>query len=202
MRRRVRDEEAVSPVIATVLLLAITVLLTSMVFIMFQGALSVTEKTPPQASTSVKGLENGFHVVRLSSLDQALDPASVRFTLYNASSGLEDQGYLTDNDVYGVVGAPVSFHDRDAGYSVTQGDYLGFPLKTSAQARAAGGFSCSTNKAACCCLMSSFRDCLLIIHRCRTSPPVRTWPACVACALRNRRRCAPSRCFSRPLGVQ
>ena len=37
---------------------------------------------------------------------------------------MEDQGYLTDNDVYGVVGAPVSFHDRDAGYSVTQGDYL------------------------------------------------------------------------------
>ena len=124
MRRRVSDEEAVSPVIATVLLLAITVLLTSMVFIMFQGALSVTEKTPPQASTSVKGLENGFHVVRLSSLDQALDPASVRFTLYNASSGLEDQGYLTDNNVYGVVGAPVSCHDRDAGYSLTQGDYL------------------------------------------------------------------------------
>ena len=26
--------------------------------------------------------------------------------------------------MYGVVGAPVSFHDRDAGYSVTQGDYL------------------------------------------------------------------------------
>ena len=48
----------------------------------------------------------------------------MRFTLYNASSGLEEQGYLVDNDVYGVVGAPVSFHDRDAGYSVTQGDYL------------------------------------------------------------------------------
>ena len=124
MRRRVVDEEAVSPVIATVLLLAITVLLTSMVFIMFQGALSTTEKSPPQASTSVKGLENGFHVVRLSSLDQALDPAAVRYTLYNSSSGTVEQGYLVDNDVYGVVGAPVSFHDRDAGYSVTQGDYL------------------------------------------------------------------------------
>ncbi len=124
MRRRVVDDEAVSPVIATVLLLAITVLLTSMVFIMFQGALSTTEKSPPQASTSVKGLENGFHVVRLSSLDQALDPAAVRYTLYNASSGTQEQGYLVDNDVYGVVGAPVSFHDRDAGYSVTQGDYL------------------------------------------------------------------------------
>lgn len=124
MRRRVSDEEAVSPVIATVLLLAITVLLTSMVFIMFQGALSTTEKSPPQASTSVKGLENGFHVVRLSSLDQALDPAAVRYTLYNSSSGTVEQGYLVDNDVYGVVGAPVSFHDRDAGYSVTQGDYL------------------------------------------------------------------------------
>jgi hypothetical protein len=26
--------------------------------------------------------------------------------------------------VYGVIGSNISFHDRDAGYSVTQGDYF------------------------------------------------------------------------------
>ena len=38
------DDEAVSPVIATVLLLAITVMLSSMVFVMMQGAINSVEK--------------------------------------------------------------------------------------------------------------------------------------------------------------
>ena len=39
-----RDDEAVSPVIATVLLLAITVLLTSMVFVMMSTTLDNVER--------------------------------------------------------------------------------------------------------------------------------------------------------------
>ena len=38
------DDEAVSPVIATVLLLAITVMLSSMVFVLIQGSLTTVEK--------------------------------------------------------------------------------------------------------------------------------------------------------------
>ena len=51
-----RNDEAVSPVIATVLLLAITVLLSSMVFVLMQGALTTVEKSPPQATVSVRAL--------------------------------------------------------------------------------------------------------------------------------------------------
>ena len=49
MRREVMldDDRAVSPVIATVLLLAITVMLSSMVFVMMQGALTTVEKSEP-----------------------------------------------------------------------------------------------------------------------------------------------------------
>ena len=36
----------------------------------------------------------------------------------------EFSGFVDDPEVYGVVGSNVSFHDRDAGYSVTQGDYF------------------------------------------------------------------------------
>ena len=32
-------------------------------------------------------------------------------------------GFTDDADVYGTVGANISFHDRDAGWSVTKGDY-------------------------------------------------------------------------------
>ena len=54
--RRAENNEAVSPVIATVLLLAITVMLSSMVFVLMQGALTTTEKSAPQATVSVRGL--------------------------------------------------------------------------------------------------------------------------------------------------
>ena len=81
-----RDGEAVSPVIATVLLLAITVMLSSMVFVLMQGALTTVEKAPPQATVSVRALDNGFHVVRITSLDQSIDPARLKFDLQPSAS--------------------------------------------------------------------------------------------------------------------
>ena len=127
MARALRqDDEAVSPVIATVLLLAITVMLSSMVFVMMQGALTTTEKSPPLAQVSVRGLDNGFHVVKISSLDQSIDPAKLKYDIYpdSGQGGNPVSGHVADSGVYGVVGANVSFHDRDAGYSVTKGDYF------------------------------------------------------------------------------
>ena len=123
---RLSDDEAVSPVIATVLLLAITVMLSSMVFVMMQGAINSVEKAEAEVSVSVKGLSNGFHVVRITGLDQALDPARLEYQIYNENdlNSKEFSGFVDDPEVYGVVGSNVSFHDRDAGYSVTQGDYF------------------------------------------------------------------------------
>ena len=111
--------------IATVLLLAITVML-SMVFVLMQGALTTVEKSAPQATVSVRALDNGFHVVRITSLDQSIDPARLQFDLLPADTtqDLPIRGQVADADVYGVVGTNISFHDRDAGYSVTQGDYF------------------------------------------------------------------------------
>ena len=121
-----RDEDAVSPVIATVLLLAITVMLSSMVFVLMQGALTTVEKSAPQATVSVRALDNGFHVVRITSLDQSIDPGRLQFDLLpaNTTEYLPIRGQVSDADVYGVIGTNISFHDRDAGYSVTQGDYF------------------------------------------------------------------------------
>lgn len=126
------DDEAVSPVIATVLLLAITVMLSSMVFVLIQGSLTTVEKAPPQATVSVRALDNGFHVIRITSLDQSIDPARLQFDLLpgNLSADNPIRGHVNDADVYGVIGANVSFHDRDAGYSVTQGDYFVIDSRT------------------------------------------------------------------------
>ena len=121
-----RDDEAVSPVIATVLLLAITVLLSSMVFIMMASTFDSVEKDEPKASFTVRGLSNGYHVITISSLDQSLDPAKVKWSIVNISGTklIEESGFVDDSDVYGTVGENVSFHDRDAGWSVSKGDYF------------------------------------------------------------------------------
>ncbi len=121
-----RDNDAVSPVIATVLLLAITVLLSSMVFVMMSSTLDTVEKADPKGNLSVRALSNGYHVVTFSSLDQSLNPNKVHWSIMSNTG--EDRlllaGSADDSDVYGSVGSNVSFHDRDAGWSVTKGDYF------------------------------------------------------------------------------
>ena len=62
------NDEAVSPVIATVLLLAITVMLSGMVFVLMQGAYKRQKKAPPQMTVSVRVLDNGYHVIRITTL--------------------------------------------------------------------------------------------------------------------------------------
>jgi len=118
-------DEAVSPVIATVLLLAISVLLTSMVFIMFQTALGSVDKIGPRGGVSVSELSNGFHILTFNTLDKPLDPAKVRLSLIPFDQNLSAiVVYAGDADVYGMVGSKTSFIDADAGYTVTQGDYF------------------------------------------------------------------------------
>ena len=90
------NDEAVSPVIATVLLLAITVMLSGMVFVLMQGALNSTEKAPPQMTVSVRSLDNGYHVVRITTLDQTLDPGRISFSL-------QEQGSTTNASFTGCL---------------------------------------------------------------------------------------------------
>ena len=119
------DDEAVSPVIATVLLLAITVLLTSMVFVMFQGALGSAEKIGPRGGVSVSELSNGYHIITFTSLDKPLDPVAVKLSLVPMDDNKTTLTVMAgDADVYGTVGSKTSFIDADAGYTVTQGDYF------------------------------------------------------------------------------
>ena len=118
------EDEAVSPVIATVLLLAITVMLSSMVFVLMSSSLSTVEKQPPNAKVSVRALSNGFHVVKITQLDQQLDPSKIEWSLQSPTQNQSLRGLTNDGDVYGKIGTNISFHDRDAGWSVSTGDYF------------------------------------------------------------------------------
>ena len=78
------EDGAVSPVIATVLLLAITVLLTSGIYLMVQDAVRVPDKGIPYSQLSSQSLDNGFQVVRVTDLSTELLTATVKFQLISA----------------------------------------------------------------------------------------------------------------------
>ena len=80
-RERVCEDEAVSPVIATVLLMAITVLLASAVYLMVDDAIAAPDKGAPYATMSVRALDNGFQVVRFTELSQNLHTSNVQFSI-------------------------------------------------------------------------------------------------------------------------
>ena len=95
----------------------------------------------PYAKMSVRALDNGFQVVRFTELSQNLHTSSVTFTLtppagINATSVT---GYVNDADVYGAIGEPVTFHDRDASFTVNRGDY--FVINASAAGTETGGWT-------------------------------------------------------------
>jgi flagellin-like protein len=140
-RERGCEDEAVSPVIATVLLMAITVLLASAVYLMVDDAIAAPDKGAPYATMSVRALDNGFQVVRFTELSQNLHTSGVTFSIVPpvGVNGSSIDGRVNDADVYGSVGETVTFHDRDASFTVNRGDY--FVINASAAGTEEGGWT-------------------------------------------------------------
>ena len=135
------DDAAVSPVIATMLLLAITVTLSGFAFVMFANSLSA-EKAQPTAEVSARALDGGFQIVQITDLSDNLNPDLVTFQILhpdgvNTTSG--NAGQDGADGVYGLVGADVSFHDRDARYTVNAGDW--FVINATAVGSDEGGWT-------------------------------------------------------------
>ncbi|MBT4059112.1 MAG: type IV pilin N-terminal domain-containing protein [Euryarchaeota archaeon] len=125
-RRMENGDEAVSPVIATILLLAITVLLTSAVYLMISSGVQAPNKGVPAAQASVRMLDNGYQVVTITEMNAQVETFKCKFQLIppDEANSTTISGYTSDSDVYGVSGQNVSFQDRDAGFTVNTGDYF------------------------------------------------------------------------------
>ncbi len=126
------DVSAVSPVIATVLLLAITVSLSSMVFLVIADQFTGIEKQPITGRLSARAVSDGFQVVRVVDLDTAIAPIMLEWQVIPIDAPLDSvalAGRANDPAVYGTVDVPVAYHDLDGAYSVNIGDY--FVIDTS-----------------------------------------------------------------------
>jgi flagellin-like protein len=124
--RKVPADGAVSPVIATILLLAITVLLAGGVYMMMSSSVQAPDKGVPTAKLSVRALDNGYQVVTISEMSGQIETFRCKFQMIAPidSNYTSVSGFTSDADVYGVSGGNVSFQDRDAGFTVNTGDYF------------------------------------------------------------------------------
>ena len=124
--RREQAEFAVSPVIATILLLAITVMLAGGVYMMMSNTVRAPDKGLPQANANVRALDNGYQVVTITEMSQQVETFRIKFQVVPplGSNATLVSGHTSDSNVYGVSGANVSFHDRDASFTVNRGDYF------------------------------------------------------------------------------
>ncbi|MEK6986927.1 MAG: type IV pilin N-terminal domain-containing protein [Candidatus Thermoplasmatota archaeon] len=105
-----KDEEAVSPVIATILMVAITVVLAAVLYVMVSGLIGGPSTSKPTvAFTTGVPVTNGEQL-SIASASQAVGPANYKINLQvNSTAGAAVAMPLTSGtSVTITVGAPIS----------------------------------------------------------------------------------------------
>ncbi len=116
MKKSWKNRSGVSPVIATILMVAITVVLAAVLYVMVMGFGGNSGSTPSASLT--KNASTGHIVIGISS---ATSNASMKFSVGSTVSTTLDQassGHITAN------GVTVTFIDVGGDGKVTAGDYF------------------------------------------------------------------------------
>ena len=118
------DEQAVSPVIATILMVAITVVLSGVIYVWASSLADTSAKGVPRMTFSVDssqaGDDNGFHRITVtgSQVELATQAVVVTYEYTDASGTFSQQYNLADPTVYG-------FYPGNSPSMVTFGDSVG-----------------------------------------------------------------------------
>jgi flagellin-like protein len=126
-----RSPEAVSPVVAEILLVAITVVLAAVIYLMASGMLNSNPRlTPVVAFTGIHGYTGGSYNTSFSVADasQSLGIVQYKFNLRVGSNigtamPFAPTGMAANLTVNGTV-YQVIWRDTDGGGSLTQGDTI------------------------------------------------------------------------------
>lgn len=118
-----RDQEAVSPVIATILMVAITVVLAAVLYVMVSGLVTGPGATPQAIGISIGSTTDGQNwKLSMTSVPSTLSSSNVNLvvldasgTVVLASKALGDLTSSTDN---------ATFVDLDADGTIEAGDYI------------------------------------------------------------------------------
>ena len=122
-RRIVKDEQAVSPVIAVILMVAITVVLAAVLYVWASSFLGGTTKNAPTGSMIASEDGSGVWTVQIVKINPQVSVNSVHWYLLDVQGNTKTDGLVSD--VYGYYsgqGKAVVFIDNDFNGKLSPGD--------------------------------------------------------------------------------
>ena len=122
-RRIVKDEQAVSPVIAVILMVAITVVLAAVLYVWASSFLGGTTKNAPTGSMIASEDGSGVWTVQIVKINPQVSVNSVHWYLLDVQGNTKTDGLVSD--VYGYYagnGKAVVFVDNDFNGKLSPGD--------------------------------------------------------------------------------
>ena len=125
MNRRIinKDEEAVSPVIAVILMVAITVVMAAVLYAWLGGIIGGSPKSPPTGSMMVENDGSDVWKVSVIKMSPTVSITSVHWYLLDFTDVTKVEGMVSD--VYGYKegeGKAVIYIDNDFDAKVSPGD--------------------------------------------------------------------------------
>ena len=129
MNRRIinKDEEAVSPVIAVILMVAITVVMAAVLYAWLGGIIGGSPKSPPTGSMMVENDGSDVWKVSVIKMSPTVSITSVHWYLLDYTDVTKVEGMVSD--VYGYKegeGKAVIYIDNDFDAKVSAGDKFVF----------------------------------------------------------------------------
>lgn len=121
--RIINNEEAVSPVIAVILMVAITVVMAAVLYAWLGGIIGGSPKSPPTGSMMVENDGTDVWKVSIIKMNPTVSITSVHWYLLDISDFTKVDGMVSD--VYGFKsgeGKAVTFVDNDFDAKVSPGD--------------------------------------------------------------------------------
>ena len=122
-RRIINNEEAVSPVIAVILMVAITVVMAAVLYAWLGGLLTGTTKNPPSGSMMVENDGSDVWKVSIIKMSPTVSITSVHWYLLDFTDVTKVEGMV--QDIYGYKegeGEAVIYIDNDFDAKVSPGD--------------------------------------------------------------------------------
>jgi flagellin-like protein len=119
-----KDSEAVSPVIATILMVAITVVLAAVLYVMVMGFGGPSTQTPTGSFTQATATSSSLEKLQFGVITPAVKPSDLKIVVENITSGTESKTYTFANDLSGLL-TPAAAGTITGLTSITYGDLAG-----------------------------------------------------------------------------
>ena len=122
-RRIINNEEAVSPVIAVILMVAITVVMAAVLYAWLGGIIGGSPKSPPTGSMMVENDGSDVWKVSVIKMSPTVSITSVHWYLLDFTDVTQVEGMVSD--IYGFKngeGQAVTYVDNDFDAKVSPGD--------------------------------------------------------------------------------